>query len=142
MACLRKLQKGKATMGNFLPGRYCLTKSESLAIIASAKRHLLAEHPELKPFQNEIGSYIARAVEGRNERGIARTGDSLKEDEAAQARYMAELTALAEREARQCLRRFRDRPESIALLKQLQEDKQEPVSTTKIKDFETLPLTW
>ena len=129
-------------MGNFVPGRYFISTSELIVIIATAKNNLLAEHPELKPFQNQIGSYIARAVEGRNEKGIARTGGSLSDAEASQARYIAELSELADREARQCLHRFRDRPESIALLKQLQEDKQEPVSTTKIKDFETLPLTW
>ncbi len=129
-------------MGNFVPGRYFISTSELIVIIATAKNNLLAEHPELKPFQNEIGSYIARAVEGRNEKGIARTGGSLSDAEASQTRYIAELSELADREARQCLRRFRDRPESLALLKQLQDGEQKSDGNTKINDIETLPLTW
>lgn len=127
-------------MANFVPGRYYLSTSDSLALIAHAKNSLLAEHPELKPFQNEIGSYIARAVESRNERGITRAG-TFREDEAAQERYFAELSTLAEREAQRCIRRFRDR--AIALTGQ--KNKKEDATTqggTVIKDFDTMPIRW
>lgn len=130
-------------MGSFVPGRYSISTSDALVLIATAKNNLLADHPELKPFQNEIGSYIARAVESRNERGIARNG-TLQQDEAAQVRYLAELSLLAEREARECIRRFRHRVEAPDKQKasDTEEDNKKEKGGIALTDFDALPIRW
>ncbi len=130
-------------MSSFTPGRYRLSKNELIELIARVKNNLLEEHPELTPFQGEIGSFIARAVEGRNERGIARA-EGFREDELARAKYYDELNRLADQEARRCEARFRDRAKPLAT-NETSNDKDDDKAVncrSVIRDFDTMPIRW
>jgi hypothetical protein len=94
--------------------RYYMGNAELVAIVSDAKKVLFAHKPELKVFETEIGSYISRAVQLRNEKGMRRL-ESYAADQAAQAEYKAELVKLASNEAKKCIRRFAGRlKESLA----------------------------
>lgn len=87
--------------------KYQANSDTVIEIVAEAKRQLLAKEPGLKLFESEIGAYIARAVEQRNEQGMVRPESAaFLSQQSAISDYHVLLAQLAAREAQKCKKRF------------------------------------
>ncbi len=127
-------------MTNYSLTRYYATVEEVRKIVSDARERFFLGYPDYRPFENDISSYIARAVQLRNEKGVSRPS-SYQEDQAKRIKYLDELYEIAKKEAWRCLDRFQ---ESVAVLqKQAQSDKETEVQTVKSGgDITDIPLTW
>lgn len=85
--------------------KYHASRDSVVEIVAAAKLEFLTQHPEYKIFEGEIGSYVARAVQLRNEQGVARK-EGFLQDAVAQKAYFDELYGVAKKEIEQCHMRF------------------------------------
>ncbi len=87
--------------------KYFASRDSVVRIVAEVKSEFLEAHPEYKIFDGELGSYVARAVQSRNETGIERK-EGFLQDAAAQSVYFDELYRIARKEIDRCKLRFAD----------------------------------
>jgi hypothetical protein len=74
--------------------------------VGDTKLVFFRENPEYKVFENQIGSYLTRAVSLRNESGVLSPEDYLEYLIIREA-YFWELCHIAEKEIKACIRRFK-----------------------------------
>jgi len=88
-------------------GKYFASRDTVVEIVRVAKSELLEKFPEYKVFEGQIGSFVARAVQLRNEVGIVRR-EGFLQDTVTQSSYFDELYRIARKEIEACKLRFAD----------------------------------
>lgn len=91
---------------NQKPIRFYASSSKITEIVHICKIEFFTKNPQYQAFEDEISSYVFRAVEKKNERGMTRLDDYF-EDQKAQAEYFAFLAAAAKSELARCKTRYK-----------------------------------
>jgi hypothetical protein len=106
------------------PIRFFASSSKITEIVHMCKIEFFTKNPQYQEFEDEISSYVFRAVEKKNERGLVRPDDYF-EDQKAQAEYFDYLAAAAKSELARCRSRYKDR-----LLKETTHSKETTLNST------------